>query len=124
MTTLEWFRFFAPEYATVSDAEVAILVTATGTLANIGCLTGDNANAATALYAAHLQWVRTNSSSGLNGNLKMRKEGDLTEQYDTGKSASVSALSQSPYGVQFIDMTAPCFMGAMTRFEFVPGDIE
>lgn len=124
MTTLEWFRFFAPEYASVSDVDVAILVTATGTLANLGCLTGDNANAAIALYAAHLQWMKANASGGLNGSLKMRKEGDLAEQYVGRIAGDNSVVGQSPYGLQFISMTAPCFMGAMTRFEFVPGGIE
>lgn len=124
MTTLEWFRFFAPEYASVSDAEVAILVTASNTLANIACLTGDQASAAIALYAAHLQWMKSNASNGLNGSLKMRKEGDLAEQYVGRIAGDNSVIGQSPYGLQFIDMTAPCFMGAMTRFEFVPGGIE
>lgn len=125
MTALEYFRFFAPDYSALSDQEVTALLTVATTLGNFGCLTGEPLNAATALYAAHLNWVKSNTDDASKGSIKMEKEGDLTRQYSGRIYGDNSMLGQSTYGLQFIEMTAGCFTGPLTRYgSTVPQGVE
>lgn len=128
MTPLEYFRFFAKEYSALTDPEVAALLSVASALGNFGCLSGEQLNAATALYAAHLQWLSVNSGEGGaagKGSIKMEKEGDLARSYGNAVTGSDTMLGQSPYGLQFIEMTAACFSGPLTRYgSTIPQGVE
>ena len=118
MTPLEYFRLLAPEFASVSDGTVGTWLTVAGNVANTGCLETEVANMALALYAAHLLWVTQNQASGGSkgtGAIKSEKEGDLSRSYGV-VSGDTTWLGQSPYGQQYMNVTAPCFgAGIMTR---------
>jgi hypothetical protein len=118
MTPLEYFRLLAPEFASVSDGTFATWLTVAQNTTNTACLDAERANMANALYAAHLLWVTTNQASGSGGGLgaiKREKEGDLEREYGEIKGAD-SWLTQSPYGLQYNDLTRACYgLGIMTR---------
>jgi hypothetical protein len=73
---------------------------------------------ANALYAAHLLWVTNRQASGSSGGvgaIKREKEGDLEREYGEIKGGD-SWLTQSPYGLQYRDLTRACYgLGIMTR---------
>lgn len=108
MTTVQWFRMFASEFSALTDAQVNALLTAAAVFVSTSGLNTDQANAALALYAAHLQWVSVNHTSGseIKGNVKSEKEGDLSRTYGTMQGDD-TWLGQSPYGLQFIDVMKP-----------------
>lgn len=118
MTPLEYFRLLAPEFASVSDGTFATWLTVAQNTTNTACLDAERANMANALYVAHLLWVTTNQASGSGGGLgaiKSEKEGDLSREYGEIKGAD-SWLTQSPYGLQYNDLTRACYgLGIMTR---------
>lgn len=118
MTSLEWFRLLAPAYSTLTDAQVNALLTASAIFVNVSCLDTDRANAATALYAAHLQWAGQASANngGTVGNIKSEREGDLSRTYGS-LSGDNTWVGQSPYGLQYLDIVKVCSgAGIMTRF--------
>lgn len=119
MTTIEWFRFFAPEYSALSDGEVATLLTAAELFVYAPCLAGDKLNAAIALYAAHMRSLQVLSASGngFRGAVISEKEGDLSRTYSSGQSSGDPLWNSSVYGPQYLAMVAPCFGASiMTRF--------
>lgn len=118
MTSLQWFRFFASEFSALTDAEVNALIAAATVFVSTAGLNTDQANAALALYAAHLQWVSVNHTSGseIKGNVKSEKEGDLARTYASMKGDD-TWLGQSPYGLQFNDIMMAKVGGCiMTRY--------
>lgn len=116
MTQLEWFRILAPEFASTPDATVNAQLAAAALFVNVGCLDTDRANAAAALYAAHMMWAAANAGSGASGAIKSEREGDLSRTFGSIKGDD-SWLGQSPYGLQYLDITAVCFgSGLMTRY--------
>lgn len=118
MTQLEWFRLLAPAYSALTDEQVTALLTASALFVNVSCLDDDRANAATALYAAHLQWVGQASAGngGIVGNIKSEREGDLSRTYGN-LNGDDTWIGQSPYGLQYMDIVKVCSgAGIMTRF--------
>lgn len=118
MTQLEWFRLLAPAYSSLTDEQVQALLTASALFVNVSCLDEERANAATALYAAHLKWTIDKSASGggTTGNIKSEREGDLSRTYGS-LTGDDSWIGQSPYGLQYLDITKVCSgIGIMTRF--------
>jgi hypothetical protein len=118
MTPLEYFRLLAPEFSCVPDNTFSTWLIVAQNTTSTACLDAERANMANALYAAHLLWVTTNQASGSGGGLgaiKREKEGDLEREYGEIKGAD-SWLTQSPYGLQFNDLTRACYgLGIMTR---------
>ena len=117
MTPLQYFRLFAPEFATTSDVDVEGWITIAESFVNVGCLETEPANMARACYAAHLLWLTANQANGGGGSgpIRSEKEGDLSRTYN-GVSGDDSWLGQSPYGRLYINATLPCFgAGIMTR---------
>lgn len=124
MTTTEWFRFFAPEYAALTDDQVAQLLTAAELFVYAPCLSGDKLSAAIALYAAHMRslQVLSESGNGFRGAVISEKEGDLSRTYASGQSSGDPLWNSSVYGPQYLAMVAPCFGATiMTRFGSTPG---
>lgn len=119
MTQLQWFRFFAPEFSTLSDVEVGVLLTAAAVFVDTNGLTEGQANSALALYAAHLQWVKVNQTSAgasYSGSIKSEKEGDLSRTY-ADMDGDTTWIGQSPYGLQFNSIMAAKVGGCiMTRY--------
>jgi hypothetical protein len=115
MTSLQWFRILAPEFSALTDAQVNALIAAATVFVSTAGLNTDQANAALALYAAHLQWITVNhTGSGSNsGNVKSEREGDLSRTYGTMQGDD-TWIGQSPYGMQFNDImkavTGSCLM--------------
>lgn len=119
MTSLEWFRFFAPEYAALSDADVTALLTAAELFVYAPCLVGDKLNAAYALYAAHMRSLQVLSASGngFRGAVISEKEGDLSRTYASGQSSGDPLWNSSVYGPQYLALVKECFGATiMTRF--------
>ena len=118
MTQLQWFRFFASEFSALTDAQVTALLTAAAIFVDTSGLNTDQANAALALYAAHLQWVSVNhtSAGSSSGNVKSEKEGDLSRTYGNMQGDD-TWIGQSPYGLQFNDIMRAKVGGCiMTRY--------
>jgi len=119
MTQLQWFRLLAPEFSALSDAQVSALLTAAAVFVSVTGLNTDQANAALALYAAHLQWITVNRASGSSssvGNVKSEREGDLARTYSS-ISGDDTWLGQSPYGLQFTEIMRAAVGGCiMTRY--------
>lgn len=118
MTPLEYFRLLAPEFASVNDVTVGTWLTVAGNIADTVCLEAEVANMALALYAAHMLWITTyqaSGSGGATGAIKSEKEGDLSRSYGAVKG-DTTWLGQSPYGQQYLNVTAPCYgAGILTR---------
>jgi hypothetical protein len=118
MTPLEYFRLLAPEFASVSDGTFATWLTVAENVTNVSCLDIECANMANALYVAHQLWVTTRQASGGSGgagSIKREKEGDLEIEYNPIKGAD-TWLTQSPYGLQYQEITRACFgLGIITR---------
>lgn len=120
MTSLEYFRLLAPEFAAVSDTVVNQWLLIATNLVNPGCLPAETLNMAIALYAAHMLSIATNSASGgATGYaaVKREKEGDLEREYSvSATSGAVNYWDSTPYGIQFNQLTLGCFGAAiMTR---------
>ena len=112
MTTLEYFRLLAPEFASVADATVNKWLAMADLQAAETCFTDERAAMAQALYAAHLL---TLSTAGARGAIVSEREGDLSRTYATIKGGD-TALGSTSYGQQYIDLTRPCFgVNIMTR---------
>ena len=127
MTALEYFRVVGKQFAALSDADVQVWLSMAEMLGSAGCLMGDPANLATALYAAHLLQLDSQNSTGEGGRgpIKSEKEGDLARTY-AAASGSNDWYSLSPYGLQYGQMIIGCNGGAiMTRYgSEVPQGIE
>jgi hypothetical protein len=126
-TALEYFRIIGKQFAALSDAEVQAWLDMATTLGAAGCLLGDPANLATALYAAHLLQLDAENSSGEGGRgpVKSEKEGDLARSYGTGGYTD-GWLGSTGYGQQYANMQLGC-TGAtiMTRYgQDIPQGIE
>lgn len=118
MTSIQWFRLLAPEFASLTDAQVNALLSAASVFVSTSGLNTDQANAALALYAAHLQWVTVNctGSSAISGTVKSEREGDLSRTY-ADMVGENTWIGQSPYGKQFNDiMKAATGSCLMTRY--------
>lgn len=118
MTQLQWFRLLASEFSALTDAEVNALIAAATVFVSTSGLNTDQANAALALYAAHLQWVSVNrtSTGSSQGSVTSEKEGDLARTYGTMQGDD-TWLGQSPYGQQFNDIMRAAVGGCiMTRY--------
>ena len=118
MTQLQWFRLLASEFSALTDAQVNALLTAAAVFVDTSGLNTDQANAALALYAAHLQWVSVNRTSvgASQVNITSEKEGDLSRTYGTMQGDD-TWIGQSPYGQQFNDiMRAKVGGRIMTRY--------
>jgi len=126
-TAIEYFRIIGKQFAALSDAELQIWLDMAGTLGAAGCLMGDPANLATALYVAHLLQLDAENASGEGGRgpIKSEKEGDLSRTYAT-TSGGDGWLSLSPYGMQYSQMLLGCFGATiMTRYGFdIPQGVE
>lgn len=119
MSTLEWFRLFAPEYAELTDEQVAPLLAAAEVFVYAPCLMGDKLNAAKALYAAHFRSLQVLSASGngFRGAVISEKEGDLSRTYASGQSSGDPLWNSSVYGPQYLALVGECFGASiMTRF--------
>jgi hypothetical protein len=117
-TAIEYFRIVGKQFAVLSDAEVQIWLDIAGTLGAAGCLMGDPANLATALYAAHMLQLDGENTSGEGGRgpIKSEKEGDLMRTYVTTASGE-TWFTLSPYGQQYSQMQLGCTgAGIMTRY--------
>lgn len=118
MTELEYFRLFAPEFATVADPTVTTWLTIASLNVVSDCLDTERAAMAIALYAAHLLSLSTRSANGgsaSSGAVKREKEGDLEREYGEVKG-STTYLGQTVYGQQYLDITRACAGSAiMTR---------
>lgn len=116
MTSLEYFRLFAPAYTSVSDATVNQWLTISAEFVPSTCLTAQGYSMAQALYAAHLLTLSTASASGVSGTIKSEKEGDLSRTYGTTKGDD-TVLGSTPYGLQYLEVTKGCYGSAiMTRY--------
>lgn len=115
MTSLEYFRLLAPEYAAVDDATVGLWITMAEALANVACLDAERAAMAIALLAAHMQVLAGRGGSGATGAIVSEKEGDLSHTYAQSSSSS-GYYGSTGYGQQYEALTAAC-VGAsiMTR---------
>lgn len=127
-SSLEYFRIIAKQFSALSDTEVQVWLDMAATLGAAGCLLGDPANLATALYAAHLLQLDAENSTGEGGRgpIKSEKEGDLARTYGTATGVSDGWLGLSPYGQQYANMQLGC-TGAtiMTRYGTeIPQGIE
>lgn len=118
MTQLQWFRLLASEFSALTDAQVNALLSAAAVFVDTSGLNTDQANAAMALYAAHLQWISVNRTSigASQGNITSEKEGDLQRSY-SGMKNEDTWIGQSPYGQQFNDIMRAKVGGCiMTRY--------
>ena len=117
MTQLQWFRLLASEFSALTDAQVNALLSAASVFVDTSGLNTDQANAALALYAAHMQWVSVyHTSSTKTGNVTSEKEGDIARTYGTMQGDD-TWIGQSPYGQQFNDiMRAATGSCIMTRY--------
>lgn len=117
MTQLQWFRLLASEFSALTDSQVNALLSAAAVFVDTNGLNTDQANAALALYAAHLQWVSVyHTSSTKTGNVTSEKEGDLSRTYGAMQGDD-TWIGQSPYGQQFNDIMRAKVGGCiMTRY--------
>lgn len=127
-TSLEYFRIIGKQFAAMSDADVEVWLGIATTLGAGGCLMGDPANLATALYTAHLLQLDSENVTGEGGRgpIKSEKEGDLARTYGTATGVADGWLGLSPYGQQYSQMTLGCTGGViMTRYGMeVPQGVE
>lgn len=107
MTSLEYFRLFAPAFVSLTDGVANVWITVAGNLANVEGLPAETANMALALYAAHLYSLTLNQgagSSSARGAVLREKEGDLEREYAQVKG-DTTWLGSSTYGLQFMQVT-------------------
>jgi len=117
-TSLQYFRIVAKQFVSLTDGEVQVWLDMAAIQGAPGCLMGDPANLATALYAAHLLQLDGENASGEGGRgpVKSEKEGDLARSYGTGGYTD-GWLGSTGYGQQYSSMQLGC-TGAtiMTRY--------
>ncbi len=92
-TQLEIFRFVAPQFALVSDANVQIALDLAKLFINVSAYPVESQDLALALKAASILFVQAQSTSGETGGtqmLKSEREGDLMRTYDTSGKAATS----------------------------------
>lgn len=127
MDALAWFRFYAPEYAALTDDQVQSLLSVAEVFVYAPCLMGDKLNAAKALYAAHMKALQMLSASGngFRGAVISEKEGDLSRTYASGQVGGDPLWNSSVYGPQYQALVAEC-AGAtiMTRFGTAGGPLR
>lgn len=115
MTALQYFRLFAKEFASVSDADVNTWLGVAAQDVYAPCLNDEELARATALMAAHLLKQSTDTESGYSGTIKTEKEGDLSRTYADSVSAS-SYAGGTAYWDQYMALTSRCFGASiMTR---------
>lgn len=127
-TALQYFRIVGKQFAAIPDADVQVWLDMAGTLGAAGCLMGDPANLAAALYAAHLMYLDAENMTGEGGRgpIKSEKEGDLARTYGSVGGSASGWLSLSPYGLQYDQMLVGCVgSGIMTRYgSDIPQGVE
>lgn len=124
MSVLSNFRLIAPEFSTMLDADVNewIDLIVNAQLIDVSCLSpAAKQDLATALYTAHLIWLSTykQSGSGVTGNIRSEREGDLSRSYGA-LTGDADWLGQSPYGLQYKQITNACFGATIMTRRDVP----
>lgn len=117
-TALEYFRMFAPEFASVDDATVQMWLDMADTQIAVDCLDDERKAQAQAYYAAHLLWLANTQGSGTGGTgaIRSEREGDLSRSYG-GVSGDNTWLGQSGYGQAYWNLARICIGPAIrTRF--------
>lgn len=115
MTELQYFRLFAPEFATMADADVNQWLAIAGALISVDCLDSERRAMANAYYAAHMIKLRDAASSGAAGAIISEKEGDLSRTY-AQQSNAATLIGSTSYGQQYLQITRACRGAAiMTR---------
>jgi hypothetical protein len=107
MTALQYFRLFAPAFASVDDVTVGQWLTVAESMVNVGCLDTERQNMAIAYYAAHLLSVTESASSGAAGPVKSEREGDLSRSFGA-ISGDDTWLGQTPYGLAYLNLSSAC----------------
>lgn len=107
MSPLQYFRLFAPAFASIDDATVSQWLTVAESMVNVGCLDTERQNMAIAYYAAHLMSITESASSGASGPIKSEKEGDLSRSYGA-VSGDATWLGQTPYGLAYLNLSSAC----------------
>lgn len=119
MTALEYFRMFAPEFASLSDNEANSWINAASEIITVAGMTTEKQVMALALYAAHMKKMQVSAASGgiAVGSVIREKEGDLEREYaSTATTSNNSVLSATSYGQQYLQVTAGAFGSSiMTR---------
>lgn len=119
MTALQYFRLFAPEFASVSDEDAGIWIAMAQSIVDASRLGSPREEMAQALYAAHMLALAQRTESGgafTQGAVTSEKEGDLSRSYGE-VTGSNSYLGQTAYGLQYMDLMAAGFGATLvTRF--------
>lgn len=136
MSSLDYFRMVAPQYATLSDADVVSWLSMANLLYEASCLNTNQNNLAGAYLAAHLISMNQLQSSMTEGSdecgsisssepiarttLISEKEGDLQRSYanpytnsNSDSKSGASSYKDTFYGKMFLQITAPCFGGGI-----------
>lgn len=124
-TSLEIFRFVAPQFAALPDADVLFALDLAALFINISAYPPESQDLALALKAASILFVQAQSTSGETGTqvLKSEKEGDLMRTYET---SGTSATRTNIYDDQLALLGFGTFgAGIMTRYGLnVPQGVE
>lgn len=115
MTSLEYFRLLAPEFASVIDATVNQWLSMAGNVASTEGLDAERSAMALAMYAAHMLKLSQSNAGGGVGAITSEREGDLQRSYSEIKGGD-TYLGKTGYGQQYADITRAAFGSAiMTR---------
>ena len=121
---LETLRLIAPEFASINDVIVQSMLDISPLLID-PLIYPENVRGLALVYQACILLAQRNASAdgtaSMGGTLTREKEGDLERQLSVGKSKSGA---KNQYEIMLDQISMPMTMGAMTRFEFVPGGIE
>jgi len=91
ITSLEYFRLIAPEFASESELTVGLYLDMAASFVNSAAYV--NPELATAYQAASLMLESKNSASGVTGGALIReKEGDLERQYSAPKTGAATDI--------------------------------
>lgn len=115
-TSLQYFRLFATEFASVIDATVNTWLGIAAQDVYAPCLSTEELARANALMAAHLMKLSSDAASGVAGPIKSEREGDLSRTYGS-VSGDNTVLGSTIYGMQYLQLTERCFGASiMTRY--------
>ena len=92
-TALEIFRFVAPQFAVLPDADVEFALDLARLYITVDSYPVESQPLALALKAASILFVQSQSTSGESGGgqvLKSEREGDLMRTYETSGKAATS----------------------------------
>ena len=115
-TPLEIFRFVAPQFAALPDADVLFAFDLAAQFINLNAYPPESQSLALALKAASILFVQAQSTSGETGTqvLKSEREGDLMRTYET---SGTSATRTNIYDDQLALLGFGSFgSGIMTRY--------